>query len=361
MTIPSRLFRALLLLPATLLLASCGGSGGGGGANVAPGDSSTGWTIPVAEVVDGGPGKDGIPALDSPIFQRTADNTDVLNSGLVIGVVHEGEYRAFPHDIMDYHEIANDSLQFNDYVLSYCPLTGSGLAWDVDDGDSNTEFGVSGLLYNSNLIMYDRLTDSRWSQMLQRAVEGSRSDEVASRMQVVETTWATWKAMYPDSWVLSRDTGHVRVYDIYPYGGFRSSEDLLFPVDNLDNRLHPKTRVIGIHSDTNSRVYQISEFAVTTQTINDQFDGQDIVVVGNSIQNFSAIYSRTLGDGTILSFSPLTDQLPNVMQDGEGTIWDIFGKAVAGPRMGEQLAMTQSYTAYWFAWAAFFESAEIYF
>ena len=73
---------------------------------------------------------------------------------------------------MDYHEVANDSVQFNAYVLSYCPLTGSAMAWDVDDGDSNTEYGVSGLLYNSNLITYDRLTDSRWSQMLQQYVEG---------------------------------------------------------------------------------------------------------------------------------------------------------------------------------------------
>jgi len=358
MTIRSPLFRALLLMPAALLLISCGGGGDG---SVAPTDSSTGWSIPVGEVVDGGPGKDGIPALNSPVFQRTADNTDVRDSALVIGILHEGEYRAFPHGIMDYHEVANVSFQFNAYVLSCCPLTGSAMAWDVDDSVSNKEFGVSGLLYNSNLILYDRMTDSNWSQMLQEAVEGSRSGELPALLQVVETSWATWKAMYPDSWVLSRDTGHAREYDIYPYGGYRSSEDLLFPVDNLDNRLHPKLRVIGIYADSASRVYQLPGFGQTTQTINDQFDDQAIVVVGNSIQNFAAIYSRRLGDGTILSFSPLDDQLPNVMQDDEGNIWDVFGKAVAGPRTGEQLASTQSYSAMWFAWAAFFENAEIYF
>jgi hypothetical protein len=344
----------------SLVLASCGG-GGGGGESVTPIDDPSAWIIPAGEVVDGGPGKDGIPALDRPVFQRTADNSDVLNSSLVVGILHEGEYRAFPHEIMDYHEVANDSLQFNAYVLSYCPLTGSAMAWDVDDGDSNTEFGVSGLLYNSNLILYDRLTDSRWSQMLQQAVEGSRSEEMASRLQVVETTWATWKTMYPDSWVLSRDTGHAREYDIYPYGGYRSSNDLLFPVDRLDNRLHPKLRVIGIHSGSSSRVYQISGFGATTQTINDQFENQTIVVVGNTNRNFAAIYSRQLTDGTILTFSPLDDQSPNVMQDDEGNVWNVFGAAVAGPRTGEQLAMTRSFTAMWFAWATFFEGAEIYF
>ena len=363
MSIRSRHFRALLLVPAAFALISCnsGGGGGGGSENVAPDASSSGWTIPVTEVRDGGPGKDGIPALDSPVMVRVPDSSDVLDSVLVIGVLHEGEYRAFPQDVLDYHEVANDSVQFNAYVLSYCPLTGSALAWDVDDGDSNTEFGVSGLLYNSNLILYDRLTDSRWSQMLQQSVEGSRSRERAARMQVIETTWATWKAMYPDSWVLTRSTGHVREYDIYPYGGYRTSAELLFPVDNLDNRLHAKLRVIGIHSDSSSRVYQIPEFGSTTRTINDQFEDQPIVVIGNTSKNFAAIYSREMDDGTILTFSPLQDQLPIVMDDDEGNTWDIFGAAVSGPRSGEQLGMTRSYTAFWFAWAAFFENAEIYF
>ncbi len=125
--------------------------------------------------------------------------------------------------------------------------------------------------------------------------------------------------------------------------------------------MHPKARVIGIYSDSASRVYRIRDFGATTQAINDQFDDEPIVAIGNSSLNFAAIYGRRLGDGTILNFSPLEDQLPNVMQDGEGNIWDIFGKAVSGPRSGEQLIKTKSYTAMWFAWAAFFENAEIYF
>jgi hypothetical protein len=358
MTKPLSGSRKLLIAPVALILGSCGG---GGESPPAAGDPVSQWLIPVAEVVDGGPGKDGIPALDSPVFQETSVNTDIADHGLVVGILHEGEYHAFPHDILDYHEVANVSLNFNAYVLSYCPLTGSAMAWDIDDSSSNREFGVSGLLYNSNLILYDRQTDSHWSQMLQQAVEGRRAGEIAETVQIIETTWATWKSMYPESSVLSRDTGHVREYDVYPYGGYRTSEELLFPVDNLDNRLHPKLRVIGVYSDSASRVYQMTGFGDTTQTINDQFDDQPIIVVGNTNQNFAAIYKRRLGDGTILTFSPLDDQLPNVMQDDEGNIWDIFGTAVSGPRSGEQLGKTQSYTAMWFAWAAFFENAEIYF
>jgi len=360
MTIPLSGFRPVLLAQVAFILVACGGGGGGGGA-LAPEDGNSGWTIPVGDVVDAGPGKDGIPSINAPVYQETAENTDLSDNDLVIGILHEGEYRAFPRDILNWHEVVNDSTNIDAYVLSYCPLTGSAMAWDVDDDSSNKQFGVSGLLYNSNLILYDRLSDSNWSQMLQESVEGSRVNELANRLQVIETSWITWKTMFPDSLVLTRDTGHVRDYDMYPYGGYRSNETLLFPVTNEDNRLHPKQQVVGIRSDSGSRVYQIAGFGETTQVINDQFEDQPVVVVGNSQQYFGAIYSRTLDDGTILTFSPLDDQLPNVMRDDEGSVWDVFGTAVTGPRAGEQLGMTNSYTAMWFAWVAFFNNAEIYF
>ncbi len=345
---------------ATILLASCGG---GGGAEPAPAAIATGdsWLIPTAEVVDGGPGQDGIPAIDTPIFRRVADDTFLWEADLVIGVYLEGEYRAYPHKILNWHEVVNDSILSNYFVLSYCPLTGSALAWDVDDNAGNPEFGVSGLLYNSNLILYDRDSGSRWSQMLELAVWGARIQEIPARIQVIETTWGTWKTLYPDSMVLTTDTGHQRNYRLYPYGDYFRNEDLLYPVSNPDNRLHPKKRVIGIHSATTSKVYQVDGFGASTQTINEQFDGQPIVVVGNSDADFAAIFGRELADGTVLTFSPLTGRYPSVMEDTEGNTWDLFGTAVSGPRMGTQLPMMSSYTAMWFAWATFFENTAIHF
>ncbi len=346
---------------ATILLASCGG-GAPAPAPIATGDS---WLIPTAEVVDGGPGTDGIPAIDAPVFERVADADDFFLRPIdkVIGVFVGGEYRAYPHKILNWHEVVNDSVLSDFFVLSYCPLTGSALAWDVDDGAGNPDFGVSGLLYNSNLILYDRESGSRWSQMLELAVWGPRVAEIPARIQVIETTWETWAAMYPDSWVLTTNTGFFREADylVYPYGEYRWDDRLLFPVSNRDNRLHLKDRVIGIYSATASKVYQIDGFGASTQTVNDQFDGQPIVAVGNSAGNFAAIYGRELADGTVLTFSPLTDQFPGVMEDTEGNTWDLFGTAVSGPRMGTQLPMTNSYTAMWFAWATFFEDAEIHF
>jgi hypothetical protein len=125
--------------------------------------------------------------------------------------------------------------------------------------------------------------------------------------------------------------------------------------------MHPKQRVIGIHDGTASKVYQLGAFGLSTQTINDQFGSQSIVVVGNSKLNYAAIYNRVLSDGSVLAFEPIQDALPNVMSDTEGNIWDIFGTAVSGPRVGEQLASVNSYTAMWFAWSAHFSTVELHF
>ena len=197
--------------------------------------------------------------------------------------------------------------------------------------------------------------------MLQLAVNGPRISEVAENIQVIETNFATLKAMYPDALVMTRATGHSRPYGIYPYGDYKEAEGFLFRVAREDGRLHPKQRVLGIHDSNEVKVYQMDSFGASTQTINDQFLDQPIVVVGNSADNYAAIYSRELADGTILSMSPLQDDLPNVMTDTEGNVWDVFGTAVSGPRAGAQLESMNSYIAMWFGWAAHFSNIEIYF
>jgi len=347
-----------LLLTVALLMAACGGSSSGGGGDT---PRVSAWLIPSMEVYDGGPGQDGIPSIDQPQFTRAGDTTYLDASDRVVGVFVNGQYHAYPHRILDWHEVVNDAVDTDVFVLSYCPLTGSALAWDVSDDATNTEFGVSGLLYNSNLILYDRASGSRWSQMLQQSVWGDRSGERAEPIRVIETSWPTWQSMYPDSLVLTLETGFLRPYDVYPYSSYRTNSDLIFPIEDLDDRLHPKRRVIGIHSNAASKVYQIDSFGSTTQAINDHFDGNPIVVVGNSDLDIAAIYSRELDDGTILDFSPVPNQLPVVMSDSEGNDWDIFGNAVSGPRTGVRLERTTSFTAMWFAWAAFFENTEIHF
>jgi hypothetical protein len=359
MQIAARNFKPLTALVLSMLLSACGGGGGGDDSSSA--GSTTGWSIPQNQVVDGGPGQDGIPSIDNPKYISARRVDWLADDELVVGVQIGGSVLMFAHQILNWHEVVNSTNNLDDWVLSYCPLTGTAIAWDVDDSLVDTEFGVSGLLYNSNLIMYDRQTGSHWSQMLERGVRGERDNEQAEPIQAIETTWGTWRTMYPDSLVMSRDTGFGRDYFTYPYGTYRSDDRLLFPVSNQDNRLHPKERVIGIRSDDSSRVFQIASFPSGTQALNEQFLDEAIVVVGDATRNFAAIYNRELDDGTILSFTPLQDQLPLVMTDTEGNNWDVFGEAISGPRTGTRLKRTRSYIAMWFAWAAFFEDPEIHF
>jgi len=346
-----------LLFP-VVLVAGCGGGGGLG----APQDSGPAESLISPDlIVDGGPGRDGIPALSSPRFEAASTIQTVAADDLVV-VVRDGDaIKAFPEDILDWHEIVNDATGSSSFTLSYCPLTASAVAWLQDTTDSNPTFGVSGLLYNSNLILFDRETDTIWAQMLQLAISGERIREVPTNLQVLEMPFATLQNTFPDAQVLTRETGHNRNYDRYPYGSYRSDNLLLFPVVRSDQRLHSKARAIGIHTDNDAKVYQLDGFGPSTQTINDNFMGQSIVVVGNSADQFSAIYSSELSDGSVLGFTPIQDDLPNVMTDAEGGVWDIFGTAVSGPRAGEQLATVRSYSAMWFAWSSFFSNVQIHF
>jgi hypothetical protein len=353
----SRARFVLLSMTTAALLAACGG-GGGGGVDLNPAGGPL-WLIPTTDIQDGGPGQDGIPALQNPKFEPAATITTVDPQDLVIVLRDGAQVKVYPHDIMDYHEIVNDGPANNPFTMSYCPLTGSALAWKGRAADADPTFGVSGLLYNSNLLLYDRQGGSVWSQLLELAVFGPRQGDRPQNIRLFETTFATLKNMYPDAVVLSRDTGHTRVYDDYPYGDYKTEPQLIFRVSRHDNRMHVKQRVIGIHEDNRSKVYQLGAFGASTQTINDQFNNQPIVVVGNSVLSFAAIYSRVLADGTILNFSPINDDLPNVMSDDEGNVWDILGTAVSGPRAGTQLAATRSYVAMWFAWVSHFEEVEL--
>jgi hypothetical protein len=166
--------------------------------------------------------------------------------------------------------------------------------------------------------------------------------------------------MYPESRVLSENTGFSRDYTAYPYGSFREDESLLFPVDNdLDRRLHRKERVLGINVGDHSRVYPISTFSTGVEVINESVGDMNVVVAGSSNHNFGVVFNRELEDCTVLEFQAVQNALPVVMRDDEGNEWDLFGVAVNGDRKGQQLQKTNSYIAYWYAWTAFFHGTEI--
>jgi len=319
------------------------------------------WSIPRDEIFDGGPGKDGIPALTEPEFISAGEADYMGDDELVIGFVNGDEARAYPHDILDWHEIINDQVGNVNISVTYCPLTGTGIGWNREIDENVTTFGVSGLLYNSNLIPYDRSTGSNWSQIRLDCVNGQLRGREVETYPLIETTWLRWKEMFPSTTVVSRNTGYNRNYGRYPYGTYRTDNNfLIFPVANEDNRIPNKERVLGILQSGNVRVYRFSSFGDTVTVVTDKLEGSDVVIAGNREDNFMVAFINDPGDGSVLSFSAVQGQYPIVMTDGEGNMWDISGRAVAGPRKETRLSAASSFIGYWFSFAAFYPDLSIY-
>ncbi|MDN5212196.1 DUF3179 domain-containing protein [Fulvivirgaceae bacterium BMA12] len=334
----------------------------GGGAGGAGGSGSFGnWLIPVNEVRDGGPGKDGIPALQDPDFLEAGQASYLREDDLVVGYKRGNDIRAYSHNVLDWHEIVNDQVGDFPVAITYCPLTGTAIGWGRSVDGNTTTFGVSGLLYNTNLIPYDRSTDSNWSQMRLECVNGSLIGNKVETFQVVETTWGTWKSMYPSTRVISNVTGFNRNYSVYPYGDYRTNHNnLIFSISPDDNRIPRKDRVLGVIVNDEAKVYEISKLKSQVIAINDEFNGDKLVVVGSKSQNFMVAFNRTLEDETVLEFEPVQNEGAVILKDNEGNTWNIFGEAVAGNRAGSALPGTSSFIGYWMAWGSFYPGAEIY-
>jgi len=340
-----------ILAPACDSVSDTGGSGGA-------------WLISQSEVVDGGPGKDGIPSIDSPRFDPVSGTSYVADDRRVVGIRIGDEVKAYPHQILDWHEIVNDEIGGVPIALTYCPLTGTASAWNRVINGSVTEFGVSGLLYRNNLIPYDRKTGSNWSQMQLRSVNGSNSGNPVETYQVIETTWKTWKAMYPDSKVLTRETGFTRAYQSFTYGESYSTNpsEILFPISNADDRLGRKDRVHGIiPSGGVPRVYPLNIFTGGVRLIVDTIEDTEYIIVGSAEADFAVSFEvEPVNGGDNPTFAAVQNALPVVLEDGDGNRWDVFGTAVSGPRAGQRLKSALSFTGYWFGWADFYPGLQIY-
>jgi|AntRauTorckE6833_2_1112554.scaffolds.fasta_scaffold01912_5 hypothetical protein len=326
------------------------------------------WLIPKDEIIDGGPGQDGIPSIDDPKFINAFEANFIDTDRLVLGIKIGNEVRLYPHQIMDWHEIVNDQIDDRHFALTYCPLTGTGITYEREVDSRVNEFGVSGLLFRNNLIMYDRNTGSRWSQMQMRSVNGPLSGEKGEIIQTIQTDWKTWKKLYSDARVLSTETGFNRNYNSFAYGSsYATNNDFfIFQPNRIDDRLPNKAQVHGIMPTsfegeaTIPRIYAIEDLSAEVEIIQEKYDNREIVFAGSSELRFGVSFSRNVGQSTPLDFSAVQDELPVIMEDSEGNKWTIFGEAVSGPRQGERLTPTKSFNGYWFAFADFYPESCIY-
>jgi hypothetical protein len=352
-----------LILSFSLGAVGCG-SGNGvdpGGSSTTPGASTC--LIPQSQLVNGGPGRDGIPALNRPAAVAAAAGDRFLRPDtLVVGVSIGAEARAYPHNVLWWHEIVNDEVGGRPIVVSYCPLTGSGIVYDAVIGGRTLTFGVSGLLFDNNLVLFDRATDSLWSQMRVQSVCGTLSSTTPTLLPVVQSTWAAWKALHPSTTVVSFDTGFARNYNQYPYGNYDQLADtsLLFPQSFVDPRRPLKELVIGIREGTAARAWPYEALG-NRAAVNDTVEGRAVLVVFDRAGQVALAFDRDVS-GRPLTFEVVEGtQFPFHVQDREtGSRWDLTGAGVAGPLAGSCLKQVATYSAMWFAWAAFNRDTELF-
>ncbi|QDT05076.1 hypothetical protein K227x_34740 [Rubripirellula lacrimiformis] len=223
-------------------------------------------TIPLQEIRSGGPPKDGIPSLSNPKIVSAAEATYLRGSDRVIGVALGRESRAYPLAILNYHEIINDRIGEMPIAVTYCPLCDSAVVFDRQTPLGEREFGVSGLLYNSNVLMYDRSngvvpsTESLWSQVKGEGVSGPGAGMKLTVLPMEVTTWAGWQNRNPNTTVVSSETGHRRNYQASPYAGYFQQPNLMFPAKPISNSLPLKQSVLGVWDDAHALAIPVSAF-----------------------------------------------------------------------------------------------------
>lgn len=246
--------------------------------------------IPLEEILSGGPPKDGIPAISDPVFVAARDVTFLDEQDRILGLHRGRETRAYPIKILNWHEIVNDTIDGKPVVITFCPLCGTGIGFDaVIEGRS----GVSGLLYQIDLLMYDHKTESLWSQVAMEALTGPMTGTTLRHLFLEHTTWGEWRRAHPDTRVLSSETGYVRDYNRDPYLSYAQRADLMFPTAHRDSRYHPKEWVLGLDVNGTFKAYPFTELQKVAGPVRDEVNGQDVVVHFNSEAQSASVSDAT--------------------------------------------------------------------
>ncbi len=313
----ARLFKRPFIRFISLLLIFCAGALPDLHAQSRNGFDLSAATIPLKEILSGGPPRDGIPSIDRPRFVSPEIASGFLKEDdIVIGVTTDGIARAYPLRILVWHEIVNDVIGDQAVAVTYCPLCGTSMVFDaLVDGRRRT-FGVSGLLYQSDVLMYDRETESLWSQLAMEAVSGPAVGTSLKLLASDHMTWKAWREKYPKGRVLSTETGHKRNYRGQAYASYFSSDKTMFPVPITRRELPNKEFVLGVVIDGKAKAYPLKKLP-DGEIISDQIGKQDVKIKWDA-----------------------TARHPSVL--------DSKGKTMP------------SVVAFWFAWQAFYPETELW-
>jgi hypothetical protein len=246
----------------------------------------TKYIVDPKKIRGGGPPKDGIPSINNPKYQFLSEVDWIEDNELVLAIEYKGVKRVYPLQIMVWHEIVNDNIAGDPILITYCPLCGSGIAYkpliEVNGEVISSEFGTSGKLFNSNLVMYDRETDTYWSQIGGKAIIGELTGQELQEISIDTVVWRDYKKGNELAEVLSKVTGYSRNYGKDPYGSYYEDSFLIFPVENEDDRIHPKTIIFGIELDGVFKAYKEDDLKKNS-VINDVVNGINVKVERDNV------------------------------------------------------------------------------
>ena len=319
------------------------------------------------EVRSGGVPPDGIPSIDAPdyVSAERAEKTlsGILADGSVVfGLEYEGQAFAYPRIIMVWHEIVNEVLDGDPISITYCPLTGSAIGYRGKVSGEKSDFGTSGKLLNSNLVMYDRSTgtESLWSQILGTSLRGPHAGEGLGTVPLVWTTWSQWKEKHPNTSVLTTDTGNPRSYGRDPYGSYQKDGTYyqeggpMFGVMEESRRFSPKKVVTGVKVNDCALAVPKAEFR-EQKVRNVEIGGEPLLIVYEEGLDTVRAFSREIS-GSVKSFEKQNDRL---VSRPDGTTWSSDGIGLAGPLEDRRLNHVDFFDVMWFAWYSFFPDTSI--
>lgn len=330
-------------------------------------------SVPFEQIFSGGPSKDGIPAIDEPKFVSTRDASAWLKDNEpVILFQNNGDVRAYPMQILIWHEIVNDTVGGMPVAVTFCPLCNTSIVFDRTVEGQATTFGTTGRLRYSDLVMYDRATESWWQQATGLAIVGDRMGTQLKFLPSQVVSFGDLRARYPDGKVLSRDTGHSRSYGLNPYGGYDAPENFpfLYQGPPTPDALRPKDLVVALVIKDTAMAYPYRVLG-DKRVVNDTVAGEDIVVFWKAGTS-SALDARSIAQGRDIGTSgafsrKLNDKTLTFSADGDkfkdtetSTVWNIFGQGIEGALTGQQLTPLLHGDDFWFAWAAFRPDTKIY-
>ncbi len=339
--------------------------------------STRGWrtdfskrSVPLDEILSGGPPKDGIPAIDRPRFV-SVDAADkwIGDREPVVVFEHDGVVRGYPWQILIWHEIVNDEVGGQPVSITYCPLCNTAIAFDRRVKDRLLDFGTTGKLRHSDLVMYDRQTETWWQQATGEAIIGELTGTTLRFLSAPSVSWSDFKREHPRAEVLSRDTGFNRPYGKSPYDGYDTGRPFLFR-GRTDGRLPVMARVVVVRNGDESVVYPMSVLK-REKAINHQVGESKVVLfyregTASAVDTPSIDRGRDVGAANVFERT-VEGRTLTFQQDGDGfrdretgSRWTFFGQAVDGPLSGRRLTPVVHYIPFWFAWAAFAPDTPIY-